>query len=375
MQEILNILTLVGAIQGVFFGLLLFRLQKGNRAANRFLALFLLVFSICMVGIVGYASHWVLKFPHLALLHTPFGAIQGAPFLLYLVAMSKKDFRMRLQHWALFAPFLVVAVWLAPFYALPAAEKLRLLELSYTQFPESWRYIFIISTLLSFGYIIAAYFVVIRHERVIQQVYSNFQDKTLLWTRHFLYACTGVFLTCVAMSFFDIGWADSFSNLFFCIVIYVFGYRAIQQPEIFSDLEPEAMPEDSDISLVHPLAKYEKSGLTEERARKLLERLDDLMSTEKIFLNPSLNLQQLAVRLEIPPHQLSQLLNQFKGESFSDFINRHRVDYFKKAASDPANAHLSLLGIAFESGFNSKAAFNAVFKKMTGQTPSEFVKE
>ncbi len=148
----------------------------------------------------------------------------------------------------------------------------------------------------------------------------------------------------------------------------------MRQPDIFSDLGKEALLEPADISLIHPLVKYEKSGLTEEKAQKLLERLEHLVVHEKVFLDQTLNLQQLAVRLEIPPHQLSQLLNQFKGESFSDFVNGYRVEHFKKAAADPANAHLSLLGIAFESGFNSKAAFNDVFKKKTGLTPSDFVR-
>lgn len=374
MQETLNILTLVGAIQGLFFGLVLFRLPGGNRMAHRFLALFLASFSVCMLGIIGYTGRWVLQVPHLGLVHVPFAAILGAPFLLHIVALTQKDFNLRLKHWALFFPFLVVAIWLIPFFGMSAGAKRIMLEQSYQVFPDEWRYIFIFSNLLNFGYIAASYILVLRHERVIQQVYSNPLNKTLSWTRHFLYAGTAIFLACVTMSFFDIVWADSFSNFFFSILIYVFGYRALRQPDIFSDLGKDTLPEPADISLVHPLVKYEKSGLTKEKALKLLERLEQLVADEKVFLDPTLNLQQLAVRLDIPPHQLSQLLNQFKRESFSDFVNGYRVEHFKKAVADPANAHLSLLGIAFESGFNSKAAFNDVFKKKTGVTPSDFVK-
>lgn len=367
-------MTLLGAIQGLFFGLVLWRLPGGNRVAHRLLALFLLVFSICMVGIVSYSSHWVLHAPHTALIHTPFGAIQGAPFLLYIAAMSKKDFRLQLWHWLLFVPFLMVTIWLVPFYGLPSEEKRHILELSYQALPNDWKYIFAFSGLMNFGYLLASYVLVLRHERVIQQVYSSPLGKTLLWTRHFLYAGSATFLVCILMSFYDINWADSFSNLCFVTIIYVFGYRAMRQPDVFGDLKQDAIPENAAISLVHPLARYEKSGLSEEKAQKLLQKLETLMEEEKIFLNPTLNLQQLSMHLEIPPHQLSQLLNQYRGESFSDFINSYRVAYFKKAVTDPANAHLSLLGIAFESGFNSKAAFNDVFKKKTGLTPSDFVR-
>lgn len=375
MQGILNILTLLGAIQGIFFGLVLFQLPSGNRVANRFLALFLLFFSVSMLGIVGYATRWVLQAPHSALLHTPFGAVLGAPFLLYIAALSKKDFRMRAGHWALFLPFVVVALWLLPFYVLSADEKRRLLEASYTAFPDTWRHIFIFSNWVNFGYIIASYVLVLRHERVIREVYSNTRNKTLLWTRHFLYGGTVIFALCVLMSFYDVTWADSFSNFCFSILIYVFGYRAMRQPDVFSDVGEEAMPDPAALSLIRASSKYEKSGLSETKAQPMLERLEQLMSGEKLFLDPTLNLPQLAGRLGIPPHQLSQLLNQFRGESFSDFVNRYRVEHFKQAVTNPANAHLSLLAIAFDSGFNSKAAFNAVFKKMTGLTPSDFAKQ
>ena len=375
MQEILHLCTLLGAVQGIFFSLVLLRLRGGNRAANRFLALFLSAFSLSMLGIVAYASRWVLQVPHLALLHTPLGAVLGLPFLLYVAAQSKKDFRMNGWHWALSLPFWIVLVWLLPFYALPAEGKQQVLEASYVALPETWRQIFVFSNLANFGYLAASYVLVLRHERVIREVYSSPLNKTLLWTRHFLYGGTAIFVLCVLMSFYDITWADSFSNFNFSLLIYVFGYRAMRQPDIFADVGAESLPDTVALPLVRPSGKYEKSGLSEVRANALLERLEQLMAGEKIFLDPTLNLPQLAERLDVPPHQVSQLLNQFRGESFSDFVNRYRVEQFKKAAADPANAHLTLLGLAFDCGFNSKAAFNVVFKKMTGLTPSDFVKQ
>jgi len=74
----------------------------------------------------------------------------------------------------------------------------------------------------------------------------------------------------------------------------------------------------------------------------------------------------------IPTHQLSRVINEHFGRNFFDFINGYRVAEVKRKILDPAYAHFSLLGIAFESGFNSKSAFNRVFKKITGQTPSQF---
>ena len=375
--DIVNFITLMGAVQGIFFALILFRMQGGYRVANRMLALFLLTFSVSMMGIVAYGSHWILRAPRLALVHTPFGAMLGVPFLFYMLALTRKQFRMEWWHWLLLAgPFVVVVLVLLPFYQLGLAEKTAILEASYVKLPDTWRYIFIFSNLVSFACILISYVLTLRHERVIRELYSSPLHKTLAWARQFLHAGALVFIACVIASFFDIVWADNISNLLMSGIIYVFGYRAIQQPEIFRELSADAIPDASGLSLVHTGgSKYEKSGLTEARAQSLLTELDRRMDLEKMYLDPTLNLQQLASALGIKPHQTSQLLNQYKKAGFSDFINAYRVEHFKSAIFDPANAHLSILAVAFESGFNSKAAFNAVFKKMTGLTPSGFAKQ
>ena len=96
------------------------------------------------------------------------------------------------------------------------------------------------------------------------------------------------------------------------------------------------------------------------------------MKEEKPFTDGALNLQSLAATLSIPPHHLSQIINERLGQTFADFINSYRVEEAKQRLLDPAFGHLSLLGIAIEVGFNSKSSFNAVFKKHTNMTPSEF---
>lgn len=372
MLDFLNFVALTGAVQGIFFGLILLNLSRGNRIANRMLALFLVIYSLSMIGAVAYVSRWILKFPQLGLIHAPFSAVIFAPFLLYILALTQKDFRLKTWHFALFLPFFGQILWETPFYRLSSAEKYEYLLASYSGFPASWKIGFAASAIFNFLGLAASYLVILRHERVIREVYSNTEHKTLLWTRNFLYAGIATFLLCILVSFFDVSLADPVSNLLFSVVIYVFGYRAMRQPEIFGDVSADALPETETLPLVHRSVKYEKSGLSAAQAREWLDQLDRLMTGKKPFLDPMLNLPQLAAQLDLTPHQLSQLLNQFKGESFSDFVNRFRVEHFKQAVNDPDNAHLSLLSIAFDSGFNSKAAFNAVFKKMTGLTPSEF---
>ncbi len=118
--------------------------------------------------------------------------------------------------------------------------------------------------------------------------------------------------------------------------------------------------------------RYERSGLTADKAVGLCQKLDQLMIHTKPYLEDDLNLRELADRLEVLPHHLSQLLNEHYGHNFYDYINSYRIQEVKKILSDPSQKDESILSIAFTCGFNSKATFNAFFKKQTGQTPRQF---
>jgi AraC-like DNA-binding protein len=98
------------------------------------------------------------------------------------------------------------------------------------------------------------------------------------------------------------------------------------------------------------------------------------MLNQRPYLDSNLSLQALAQQIHIHPNQLSWLLNESLGKNFNEFVNHHRVEEFKLLAQDPKNAHLTLTGLAFQSGFSSKAVFNTYFKKETGLTPKHYLK-
>lgn len=117
------------------------------------------------------------------------------------------------------------------------------------------------------------------------------------------------------------------------------------------------------------------SRLTPHEIQSHLERLTQLMAVEKIYLNENLNLREVALLMKVDPNLISHILNNHLGANFYDFVNRYRIEEVKIKLNNPAYKHLSLLGIALESGFNSKTTFNRVFKQVTGITPTEFQKK
>lgn len=106
----------------------------------------------------------------------------------------------------------------------------------------------------------------------------------------------------------------------------------------------------------------------------LKARLEDLMTRQRVYTESDLNLPLLAEKMEISVHDLSALLNNGYGQNFNQFINTYRITLAKELLLSERHAHLSILGIAFEAGFNSKTTFNTTFKKATGLSPSDWKK-
>ncbi|MBN1116403.1 MAG: helix-turn-helix domain-containing protein [Bacteroidales bacterium] len=118
--------------------------------------------------------------------------------------------------------------------------------------------------------------------------------------------------------------------------------------------------------------KYKKSTINESQAVEISNKLNKFMHTEKPWLNPTLTLYDLAEGVDLTTNQLSQILNEFLHKNFYDYINSFRLEYFLKLKKENKFKDFTILGLAYESGFNSKTTFNTFFKKTTGKTPSEY---
>ena len=150
--------------------------------------------------------------------------------------------------------------------------------------------------------------------------------------------------------------------------IILIGYFGLNQKEVFISHAAE----ETDNSIATSRVKYAASKLEGAELQKCFQDIEAYMKSERPYLDPDLTLPKLAKGLEVSTHHLSQVINEMHGRNFFDFINQFRVEEVKKKIQDEKFQKYSLLGIAFESGFNSKSAFNRVFKKVAGKTPSQF---
>ena len=138
-------------------------------------------------------------------------------------------------------------------------------------------------------------------------------------------------------------------------VIYFVGLRMMQQGFVSNNRSGE---------------KYAKSSLSEERKTQILNKLDSLKSEGPYYLDSNLSMADLAKNLGISGHHLSQVLNESLGKSYGEYINSLRIGHAQTLLIEQPNVKIE--EIAEQSGFNSKSTFNTAFKKLTGQTPSQY---
>lgn len=120
--------------------------------------------------------------------------------------------------------------------------------------------------------------------------------------------------------------------------------------------------------------KYLGSTLSSTKVEELTAKINAIMEVKKPFLNQDMSLSEMADMLDISSHQLSQVINQKFKMSFSDFINKYRIDEALKILNDKNSAKYTLESIANDCGFGNRVSFNSAFKKFTGKSPSDYRK-
>jgi AraC-like DNA-binding protein len=155
-----------------------------------------------------------------------------------------------------------------------------------------------------------------------------------------------------------------FPPLSITFILYFLGYISILKPGfLFIVWEKE-----------NNHSVYKKVHLSEQKSKEYLKKLLSVMEKEKLYTDPDLTLPMLADRVNISRNLLSYLLNSVLGINFYDFVNGFRIEAVKKLLTDTSLENESILNIAFHAGFNSKSAFNKIFKKHTNMSPSQYKK-
>jgi AraC-like DNA-binding protein len=356
-----------GALALFFVAILAGKKNKGL-SDHLLLAWFILLFSNMMIFYLIHqqlAPRWLVEIlNNSAFLHGPI-------LYLYTAALTGERDRILPSDWLHMFPFallLVVTTWLT-YRSWPGLESLNM-------------GLIVLKFLSPLIYILLSQRMIVRHRDRIEQLFSSTSRMELRWLSSILWG--GLILIILGivthlLHYMEVltipDYGGLYLNIAYSLSIVLMGYFGFRQTSIFL---PEHLRKNRELGIGNPATvssgKYQKSRLDEGYASRAYQELLDHMENDKPFLDPGLSLYRLAEQLNTTENKLSQLINSRSGANFFEFVNRYRVEMLIKLMKEGELQHSTLLGLALDSGFNSKASFNRAFKKFTGQTPSEYLK-
>lgn len=345
--------------------LLLANIRKVNVIANNYLGLFIITLGLAMIEIPLFYINFHLAHPNL------FEAIGlsrflTAPFLYisirYFTSFSKKIHPKDIVH---FLPFTCFLIFRIPFFV--TGKNI--------EFDEEERKIvfFVLRTALPLQIVIywfSSFTTLQKHLKNIKQFTSSIEKNDLLWLKYFLLILLVILFAWFNLLYFGLKNLIDLTPFLYLITIFFLAYFSLQQREIFDFSQSEL----KELSAIKIDEKENSKRVSDIRMAELNEKLLILLLSEKIYLENDLSLPKLAKKLDATSNETSFLINEIYKDNFYNFINKYRIEEAKILLLSDKYNQLNILGIAFESGFNSKTTFNTAFKKYIGLSPTDFVK-
>ena len=371
------IILLVGFIMSLFFFILL--LGKRNKQLDD--KMLLAIFAVYALSIGGpyieiFNRNNDFPYPHLINNAWLFLLLHGPLLWFYVKSLTIRNFKIKPIHLLHFLPFaLFLALHMHNFLFLAAEEKILLTKDELFTQTVLFKIRGISIGIFSIGYNIWALRLLRKHRTTIENHFSNIENIDLSWLKTLVIASLIVFSVNVAL--FNINNFISFAGFyelaqiaysFSTVYVLCIGYFGIRQGHIFVDY-PSTDIEQS----IEPVKQDQPGTSKNKNYSEIISRLTRLMESEQPHLDPELNLARLSSIMKTKPEVISEVLNTSLNQNFFDFVNKYRIEEFKLKCLNVENKHLSVMGIAYESGFNSKAAFYRAFNKFEGMSPTAYI--
>ncbi len=333
------ILGSIGAVQSTFMAVYLFFGKKRN-TTNSLLSLFFILITIRITKsllwvYVDTVPDWFLNFGFIAHYAT------GPCLFLYFLRYSKQNQWSQL-HYLHFIPALLL---------LPFLFTLDLNNFWYKGGYTFLLYHQIAYTILTMGLLIY-YCITKKHTIVIDLRNRTWLILLLLGTASIQVAY---------FSNYILGFTPYLAGpVIYAVFIYIIAFYGFMNQDIFNSNRR--------------LTKYQNINIPDKDFITYKNKIKEIMSVERPFLNRSFTLNELSRQISLPPYLTSHIINKGFGTSFSDFVNYYRIHEAKIKLTSPSNRHIKISSIAYDCGFHSLSSFNSSFKKVVGITPSQFKK-
>lgn len=363
LQSLPSIFYLAGVFAACFSSLLIIGKRK-KIMADYVLAAWFLIIGIHLILFILFFSGSYLKFPYFLGYEVVFPFIHGPMLYLYVLCVTGKNPGLKI--WLLHGiPVLMTCLLLSQFLMLSPWDRLAAYQSGnnrYKLLSRIVKYLMILSGIL---YVALSLLTVRRYRKGISSQYSNTEKMNLNWL---YYLIAGIALIWIAVIIRNDILIFSLVVLFIVVAAY-FGINrvGILDIPVIANITDEKEPDNEAV-------KYQKNSPGDEVIQSIYKRLVHKMVQEKLYKDPELSLNTVARLLDVHPNLLSQVINSMEHKNFYDYINRQRIEEFKRTVVLPENQKYTILSLAFDCGFNSKTSFNRNFKNYMNCSPTEFLK-
>ena len=394
-------LLLIFFVHGLVYAILLYRKGMINETrSDKWLSLFLF---LCIL----YIAPWMLGFagwydnqPYRDILfYFPFQQLYfiGPVIFFYVQSLLNPSFRFGKKEWLHLLPGLLYILFCAGMLVTDKLVLKKYYFLANGADPDfdTWYQLTGFLSMLLYFFLSLRYYNL--YKKLIVQVISYADTVMFRWIKNFLLAFLLMLLVRLGfyISDFFIGSTYSSSWWYFLVFAVIFYYIAITgyansmetkigfqpnllnyRPALLLNYNPlhsnvNILTEDAEIIDINSIPVADSHATAEIIAWR--EKLLQSMQPGKAYEDPELSLTQVAKQLQSNPSFISKMVNKGFGVNFNDFVNQFRIEAVKEMLIKGEHKKQTLLGIAFECGFNSKATFNRAFKKATGESPREWI--
>lgn len=371
----LSIFILIGSIQSILLAIVFLFHKKGLQ--SKMLGVVLATISIALFIAYLQLNIDFRIHPYLIKTNLTLSLIFMPVLYLYLQLLTGSINKITKSQIIYFIPFLIIFIYNIPFYFGSVSNKIEyyirvdlngnqtLLDKIEDLFVNGFVFLFSILAIIE----------VRNYRKRALNVFSDLQKAKIKWI--FFLAFAMLFLSSIAfflliLQFIFPGEISPAFNFITAIgsttLIFFIAYIALINPNVFTAISSEVgvltEPE------INETLKRDKEALIHQN---ILSKINSLITEEKIYKNPELTLSELSQKVNAPAYLVSKVISTTMKTNFFTLINNSRIEEVKKELI--IRDGKGIMEIAYQSGFNSKSTFYEAFKKSTGLSPSEFIKQ
>ena len=370
-------LLLIFFFNGLLFSLVLLRRGIFHENQSQKWLSFLLFLCAMYIApyMLGYAGWYSRTATREILFFVPFMQVLviGPVVYFYVQSLLKPDFQFQNKDWWHFAPGILYLLYSLVIFI---SDKFIFEEFYFyadgrDKDLKTWYQLLGLTSMISYLFVCLRMY--LRYKKSIFDVVSFAESVLYRWIQNFLIAFLTLLVLRIIFFFTNPQWEEfgsqfwyflSFSAVF--LYISINGYAHSLTSESFAIQRiPTPIPD-------YPSSK---SVSKKEDIDNWKSKIETLMNTQSIYQNPQLTLTDVAEALGTNSKMISNVINQGFQMNFNDFINYHRIEAIKKKIGNGEHLKSTLLGLAIDCGFNSKATFNRAFKKSTSLTPKDYISQ